>query len=227
MKRKFFLCAIVLMATLSASAQLLRTEELEKYAKEKYGEKWVDAAATLGNNIQLDKNNAITYVQVVEAAGKSKEDLYILLNYWFTASFNDANSVIKLNDKESGVIIAEGCISDIADHRGGMNGYDVSINPVIKCDIKDGKIRVTYTVPYYVIIRHDGGGWIGALAGAEAVDRKEKWTLDKCYPFVEKDKHKKASSKALVMAHAYSNVVMDKIEECVKNGLVGNEGEDW
>lgn len=35
------------------------------------------------------------------------------------------------------------------------------------------------------------------------------------------------ASKALVMAHAYSNVVMDKIEECVKNGLVGNENEDW
>ena len=46
-------------------------------------------------------------------------------------------------------------------------------------------------------------------------------------PFVEKDKHKKTSSKALVMAHAYSNVLMDKIEETVKNGLVGNETEDW
>lgn len=41
------------------------------------------------------------------------------------------------------------------------------------------------------------------------------------------DKHKKTSSKALVMAHAYSNVIMDKIEEAVKNGLVGNEDSDW
>ena len=29
------------------------------------------------------------------------------------------------------------------------------------------------------------------------------------------------------MAHAYSNVVMDKIEECITNGLSGNEGSDW
>ena len=50
-----------------------------------------------------------------------------------------------------------------------------------------------------------------------------------CYPFVEKDAHKakKTSSKALVMAHAYSNVIMDKIEEAVKNGLVGNESDNW
>ena len=27
------------------------------------------------------------------------------------------------------------------------------------------------------------------------------------------------------MAHAYSNVVMDKIEECIKNGLTGNEDD--
>ena len=30
-----------------------------------------------------------------------------------------------------------------------------------------------------------------------------------------------------LMAHAYSNVIIDKIEEVVKNGLVGNETEDW
>lgn len=29
------------------------------------------------------------------------------------------------------------------------------------------------------------------------------------------------------MAHAYSNVIMDKIEEAVKNGLVGNESDNW
>ena len=37
----------------------------------------------------------------------------------------------------------------------------------------------------------------------------------------------KISCKALVMAHAYSNVVMDKIEECLKNGLTGNENDNW
>ncbi len=55
----------------------------------------------------------------------------------------------------------------------------------------------------------------------------EKWTLETCYPFVAKDKHKKTSSKALIMTAAYSNVIMDKIEEAVKNGLTGNETEDW
>lgn len=33
--------------------------------------------------------------------------------WWFTATFNDANSVIKLNDKELGTIIAQGYVANI------------------------------------------------------------------------------------------------------------------
>ena len=74
-----------------------------------------------------------------------------------------------------------------------------------------------------------GGGVMSAFGNENTKPTRvdENWVLDKCYPFVKKDSHKKTSSKALIMAHAYSNVVMNKIEEVVKNGLVGNENEDW
>lgn len=29
------------------------------------------------------------------------------------------------------------------------------------------------------------------------------------------------------MTHAYSNAIMDKVEEAVKNGIVGNKDDDW
>ena len=74
--------AIVTLFVCSAvDAQILRADELEKYAKEKYGEKWVDAATYLGTQLTLDKNNAITYTQVIPAEGKTKDQLYVLLNY--------------------------------------------------------------------------------------------------------------------------------------------------
>ena len=229
MKKVLFSMVFTCLTGMTADAQILRSDELEEYAKEKYGNKWVDAATNLGSQITLDKNNAITYTQIIDAQGKSKEQLYVLLNYWFTATFNDANSVIKLNDKELGTIIAQGFVDDIAQHMGGSNSYKVSFRPVIKCDMKEGKVRVTYTVPFYSVVRLAGGGWMAALGGSSAPPKRmeENWVLDKCFPFAAKDSHKKTSSKALVMAHAYSNVVMDKIEECIKNGLVGNEGDDW
>jgi len=229
MKKLIISIALIFGAFMAVNAQILRADELEKYAKEKFGDKWAEAATNLGSQLTLDKNEAITYVQVIEAPEKTKDRLYVLLNYWFTSTFNDANSVIKLNDKELGTIIAQGYVADIAQHAGGTSTYDVSIRPVIKCDIKEGKVRVTYTVPFYSVVRMIGGGWMSALGGSKTPPTRsdENWTLDTCFPFAAKDSHKKTSCKALIMAHAYSNVVMDKIEECLKNGLTGNEGDNW
>lgn len=228
--KKLVLCVVALMlTTIYANAQVMRTEELEKYAVEKYGENWQEAALSLAKELQLDKNNSLTYTQVIDCGEQTKDKLYITLNHWFTETFNDANAVIKLNDKEEGCIIDQGFVSEIAGHMGGMNSYVVNIRPIIKVDIKDKKIRVTYTVQYYDVTKAIGGGIMGAMGGTVPKRSDEKWTLEKCFPFVEKDGHKtkKTSSKALVMTHAYSNVIMDKIEEAVKNGLVGNENEDW
>ena len=161
--KKFISMMALVFCAMSINAQILRTEELEEYAKENYGEKWVDAAENLGGQLKLDKNNALTFVQVIEAPGKTKDQLYVLLNYWFSATFKDANSVIQLNDKDLGSIIAQGYMEGIASHAGGMNSYVVNIKPVIKCDLKDNKIRVTYTVPFYSVVRFVGGGWVGAM----------------------------------------------------------------
>lgn len=227
MKKLLFMAGMLFLTVFSVQAQILRAEELEEYAKEKYGDKWTEAAEGLASELSLDKNNALTYVQVVEAEGKTKEQLYVALNYWYTSTFNDGESVIQLNDKEAGVIIARGFIAGIASHTGGMNHYNVNLSPIIKTDIKDEKIRITYTVPFYPVVKLAGGGIMGAMGGTIPAKVTENWVLDKCFPFAEKDKHKKTSSKALVMAHAYSNVIMDKIEEAVKNGLVGNEDDNW
>lgn len=229
MKTKIILFIAVLFTTISANAQVMRTEELEKYAKEKFGDKWTEAAENLASQLTLDKNNSLTYEQIIDCGTSTKEQLYIILNYWFTATFNDANSVIKLNDKELGSIIAEGYVPDIASRMGGMNSYNVNIRPIIKVDIKDNKVRVTYTIQYYDVQKIVSGGVIGAISNTKVDLSLEKWGLETCYPFTEKDKHKakRISSKALIMAHAYSNVIMDKIEEAVKNGLVGNENNNW
>lgn len=226
--KKLFLSLICFFCVASVNAQFMRAEELEKYAKEKYGDNWNKAAENLAATLKLDMNNSLTYKEVIECSGKTKEQLYIIMNQWFSMSFNDANSVISLNDKESGVIIASGYVGSVAKHVGGSNAYDVSIKPTIRVDIKDNKIRVTYTIQYYDVDITSGGGIMGALGGNRNVRLvEEKWPLEQCFPFAQKDKHKKTSSKALIMAHAYSNVIIDNIENAVKNGLTGGETEDW
>ena len=101
----------------------------------------------------------------------------------------------------------------------------------------------------FSILKVEDGGWLGAIGqddkdrnrskdsyadgkrlNADKTDRKlsdEQWEIVAHYPFIPKDPQKRTCSKALVMTHAYSNALMDKIEEAVKNGLVGNEDDDW
>ena len=233
--------AAVLGFNITAQAQVIKTADLEKYAKEKYGDKWTDAALNIAKGIVLDKNESLTYQEVIETPGKTKLQLYVALNYWVTATFKDKQA-ITLNDKDAGCIIISSTIPNIAEHIGTLNKYSVSITPVIRIDIKDGKIRVTYTVQTYDVLTDITGGWLSPTDDANKTygDSKrkkedktnanlydEQWELAKRFPFVEKDAQKRTCAKALVMTHAYSNAVLDKVEEAVKNGLVGNEDEDW
>ena len=235
-------------AAVEVQAQVMKASDLEKYAKQRYGEKWLDAAANLAQGLSFDKNQSLTYQQVIEAPGKSAQQLYVMLNYWVTATFKDKQA-ITLNDKDAGCIIISSTLDAIADHTGTLYRYIVNITPVIKIDIKEGKVRVTYTVQNYDILKVEDGGWLGGLGNndkdrnrnkdvyadgkrmnADKTDRKlydEQWEIAKHYPFVEKDPQKRTCSKALVMTHAYSNAIMDKVEEAVKNGIVGNEDDDW
>lgn len=237
----WMLAAILFCGIMSVHAQIMKTADLEKYAKQRYGDKWVDAAANIAKGITLDKNESITFQQVIEAPGKTKEQLYVALNYWATATFKDHNA-ITLNDKEAGCIIISSTIKDIAEHTGTINRYAVSITPVIRIDIKNDRIRVTYTVQNYDILSDISGGWLTAVLADERTvgDSKRKaddktngylydkqWEIARHYPFVQNDSQKRTCAKALVMTHAYSNAVIDKIEEAVKNGIVGNEDEDW
>ena len=234
--------------TINVQAQVMKAADLEKYAKQKYGDKWLDAAANLASTLTLDKNESLTYQQVIEAPGKTKEQLYVALNYWVTATFKDKQA-ITLNDKDAGCIIISSTIDGIADHTGTLYRYVVSITPVIKIDIKEGKVRVTYTVQNYDILKVEDGGWLGMLGDKDndrqktqnvysdgkrmkddKTDRRlydENWEIAKHYPFVPKDAQKRTCSKALVMTHAYSNAIIDKVEEAVKHGITGTEDDDW
>ncbi len=242
-KKIMTLAVIFMLSVMGTQAQVLKGADLEKYAKQRYGDKWVDAAMNLASSLMLDKNQSLTYQEIIEAPGKTKSQIYVALNYWATATFKDKQA-ITLNDKDAGCIIISSTLKDIAEHTGTINSYSVSITPVIRIDIKDGRIRVTFTVQNYDILRDISGGFLSGLvtnvddrtygdSKRKAEDKTnanlydEQWEIARHYPFVDKDPQKRTCSKALVMTHAYSNAIMDKVKEAVRNGLVGNDDDNW
>lgn len=239
--KKILTILVLILTAANIQAQVMKAADLEMYAKERYGDKWLEAAMNLAGGLTLDKNESLTYQQVIQVPGKTKQQLYVALNYWVTATFKDKQA-ITLNDKEEGCIIVSSTIPNIVEHTGTLNKYSVSITPVIRLDIKEGRVRVTYTVQNYDILVDVSGGWLSMSdkdnkSYGDAKRKKddktnaklydEQWEIARHYPFVEKDAQKRTCAKALVMTHAYSNAIMDKVEEALHNGIVGNEDDDW
>lgn len=238
MKKLFLLMSLLFVVTLGAKAQMLNAEDLEKYCitylklPEKPKDKdWVAAAQRLkdAEEVSIDKNNGLAWSEIIPADGVSKEKLYVILNYWYTMTFNDAKAVIQLNDKEAGTIIGKGYVADIAEHTGGMNHYQVNMQPIIKADIKDGKVRITYTIQAFPVYKVKGGGILGVIGGVKAETEEQNWMISKCYPFVsaKDDDHERSSAKAICMTAGFSNYIMNKIKDAVQHGLSGNENDDW
>lgn len=236
----FVLTAILTVCgTMSMQAQAIKIADLEKYAKERYGERWLDAAKNLATGLTLDANQSLTYQEIIEAPGKTKQQLYIALNYWATATFRD-NNAITLNDKDAGCIIISSTIKNIAEHTGTLSKYSVSITPVIRLDIKEGRVRMTCTIQNYDVLSDVSGGWLSipdsdrrtygdSQRKAEDVTNPnlydEHWEIALHYPFVDKDPQKRTCAKALVMTHAYTNVILDKVATAIKTDMLGND--DW
>ena len=80
MLKKTTMLIALLMTVIAASAQIMKTKDLEKYAKQRYGEKWLDAALNLSKGLTLDKNQSLTYQQIIECQGRTKQQLYAPLD---------------------------------------------------------------------------------------------------------------------------------------------------
>lgn len=145
----------LLSSTVSASAQMINQTNLEDYAKRAYGEKWEIAANQAMSQHDLDAQGNIVYQKVIEVPGLSKDDLYIEMANWFVCNYDNS---LQFADKEQGVLIARPYLRDITSYKGGFNAYNISINPSVRAQVKDGKVLVTYTLGDYDVEEVSGGG---------------------------------------------------------------------
>lgn len=109
-------------------------------------------AISFSQNFIID-NHSVT--GVFEAKGKTKSELFSALNRWITLHYKSANSVIQLNDPESGTIIVKGVNSVVytnADKILYPNNKNISstsesfFNHTLEINIKDDRFRIIFTV---------------------------------------------------------------------------------
>ncbi len=113
------------------------------------------------SNAQEYKLEEKSVTGIFEANGKTKAELFSAINKWISVNYNSANSVIQLNNLESGTIIVKGINSIVnksfiksflhpdLQKKTSFNTMTYNFSHLIEINIKDNKFRVKYLITKY------------------------------------------------------------------------------
>ena len=131
---------------------------------------WSAKAKELSNEYKLNELGELSLSVIKEYKGQSKSQLYRKIIDWVISMSSDAKSAIQVSNEEEGTIIARCYLPNIAKRTMGDNSYRVSIRPLIKFDFKEERIRMTYTLQNYEVLKiNDDSGYVIMFGGGFGV----------------------------------------------------------
>lgn len=95
----------------------------------------------LSFNVLSYGQEPLSFVKVIRVDSIDKSKIFIDINQWFAKSYNSANDVIQMIDKDAGVLIGKGSFS-YSYGRAIYGCWDGYINYTIKVEIKDNRYRI-------------------------------------------------------------------------------------
>jgi hypothetical protein len=89
------------------------------------------------NNFPINEKGEVVYTEIVKIDSTDSKELYVKAHEWFANTFNSAQNVVQLDDKDAGTIIGKGVFE-----------FDetvmvVWVNFTIEIQTKDGKYKYT------------------------------------------------------------------------------------
>ena len=90
------------------------------------------------------KEGKVTYSDVVQLQGVTKEEMYNRVKLWFIETYNSSKDVIQLDDKEHGEIIGKGCFRAKWNFR-FYTVLSMNVWKTIKIQFKDDSFRYEIT----------------------------------------------------------------------------------
>jgi hypothetical protein len=156
-----------------------------------------------------EKTGKVSYEGIIKVDDATAADLYVKASEWFAMTFNSANNVIQMQDKDAGKIIGKGAIK--VEKSGYPNGvFDFTI----KFSSKEGRCRYIITD-----IAHDKRG--SALNGSGGAIENEKPACGSMYMF------KKHWKKLKEQAHNKITVLSNDLANHMSASNSEEEDDDW
>jgi len=162
-----------------------------------------------------DEKKYITYQEIVEIPNISKDILFSRAENYFAYTYKDANSVIQVNNKESGTLIGKGIFPDVYS-KGGLILTIVSVKHILKIECKENKVRVTLSLTDYDI----------KIVSTQGTEHSSN-AIYKYYPIDKKGMAKNNYGQAFYYSHKTAIQTIDEIVKSLKGDSLENNNDDW
>jgi len=202
--KKLLLLSFLLIPTF-CFGQKQKKEEILKLKIDTI-ENWLDT-----EYFKIDGDNIVASKVINDIQG-TKDELYIKVKNFFARYYNDANSVIQTDDKESGTIIGKGFYGNLY--------YNLKSNKLFSCyhilrvDIKDNRIRIICSV---------------SDMGIYAFSWTDSYKIVNYAPFTRLSYPDSNWSQidAFISLIRAMHFTIDSVEKTVKEGAIKGENDDW
>ena len=156
------------LSSIIVHSQVISRSELESYVQR--GDKsWSATAKDISKKYQLNSIGELELCIIKEYPGKDKSQLYHQVLNWIISMSSNAQSAVQSCDENKGIIHTRCYLPDIARRTMGDNSYRVSIRPLLRFDFKDGKLRFTYSLQNYEVLKTNDDSGNVILCGSVGV----------------------------------------------------------
>jgi len=220
----------LIFVALMCYGQSFSKDELKRYSGQ--GNKQDRSrAAEIAQENPLNDMQELSLSCIQEYPGQTKQELYNKIYNWIVQMSSDSQSAFQVADSTKGIIQTRCYIRQIAKRTMGDNKYKVNIRPLLTFDFKEGKVRFTFTLQSYDVLKKSDsdeviffGGGVAFTDGGKDKDN-QVWPLAECYPYAENPSHPKVtSSRALINSYAAYKILEDRMNNHLQKD---QSKDDW
>jgi len=152
------------------------------------------------------ENQNLVFSKIIDSIPHLKNDIYSKIISNIAITYKSANDVIQQQDKDAGIVIVRGNFEIFS------NPYSTLHCPhILKIDIKDNKIRITYTIDKYLFFN-------------KKYSNSEYYIINE-YPFTQGIQKKMFADYFISLCKMVNNS-MNNIEELIKSQNK-TTNDDW
>lgn len=186
--------------------------------------KIISESNKIAQEIPLAANGNFVYYDIIECPNQTKGEIFFNIKNWLTQTVLGQNTKITVSDEKLGKIVMNDYVKLYEATHGTINftDYRLYIHPIIQIDVKDGKARMTCSIPYYEVEKDAkaGNGLIGLFMSKDKV-----WKFGNCPPYSpvtkETKKYQFYTYLGLLYARCYLDVYIDSFKTILQQGISG------